>query len=347
MFTENFSKEDLGCIGIYAISSPSGKTYVGMTADSFNNRWKAHIKNLKGNRHCCAGLQNAFNKHGLDNLTFTIVFKMAKNSGAEKDCYNFLLLKEQEVWDAFKKDGVKLLNARPTGTGSVFQSEDTRKKISESLKANIDGRYLDLIAREDEIIELISDPSLSWYEIYTRLGVGKKRLTNYINYRQLSINGEPIKIFGKKIPQSPQKYKSIKAEPIWSGTAYMKKYDLSRDEFKKKVKEKWEETGSKTITAENFGITIKEVSFICNEGKAYSPGLQRTHERFHANWNKVFEDCQYCLDSGLPVNVTLPSARELHEMFVEKKMSMIAIANKYGINKAKVQQLLYKYGIRR
>lgn len=42
--------------GIYKITVPSGKVYVGMTTKSFAERWKKHKINLKGEQHHCSAL---------------------------------------------------------------------------------------------------------------------------------------------------------------------------------------------------------------------------------------------------------------------------------------------------
>lgn len=56
--------------GIYAITSPSGKRYVGQTLD-FSRRWKRHAYDLcRGNHHSIA-LQRAYNKYGT--LTYSVV----------------------------------------------------------------------------------------------------------------------------------------------------------------------------------------------------------------------------------------------------------------------------------
>jgi group I intron endonuclease len=55
--------------GIYSITSPSGKQYIG-SAVSFTNRWYIHLHHLRRNRHHSQALQNAYNKYGEENLVF-------------------------------------------------------------------------------------------------------------------------------------------------------------------------------------------------------------------------------------------------------------------------------------
>jgi group I intron endonuclease len=49
--------------GIYTITSPSGRQYVG-SAQSLRKRWTEHLRDLRKGRHHCEPLQRAFNKYG-------------------------------------------------------------------------------------------------------------------------------------------------------------------------------------------------------------------------------------------------------------------------------------------
>lgn len=58
--------------GIYAITSPSGKQYIGQ-ALSFKKRWWEHLSDLRNSSHHCKGLQNAYNKYGETGLVFSVI----------------------------------------------------------------------------------------------------------------------------------------------------------------------------------------------------------------------------------------------------------------------------------
>lgn len=123
-------------IGIYTITSLSGKKYVGMTSDNFKNRWRQHKKLLRRNKHTCFGLQNAFNKYGLDNLNFEIVKSYDKPDN-DKDRIKLIeKIKIDEVyyWELYSSQNIKLYNGKPTGTGSVYHTEETKEKIRSSMK---------------------------------------------------------------------------------------------------------------------------------------------------------------------------------------------------------------------
>ena len=127
--------------GIYKISAPSGGTYIGMTTKSFKERWSGHLKELRNGRHKCQGLRRAYAKYGLALLVFQIVEVL--DSSTEQE----ILLREQFWWDHLKSEGVNLYNGRPTGTGSVTHTDESKKMISDSIRAmnifngNVEERF--------------------------------------------------------------------------------------------------------------------------------------------------------------------------------------------------------------
>jgi group I intron endonuclease len=76
--------------GIYTITSPSGKQYVG-SAVSFRYRWWLHLRDLRKGAHHCVALQRAFKKYGEDALVFAKVAFVPKDD---------LIRREQEQIDA-------------------------------------------------------------------------------------------------------------------------------------------------------------------------------------------------------------------------------------------------------
>lgn len=88
--------------GIYAITTPSGRRYIG-SAVNFAHRWAVHRWNLRQGNHHSPGLQAAANKYGIEALRFDIL-----------ECVEppQLLMREQAHIDAA---GVRnLLNGAPT-----------------------------------------------------------------------------------------------------------------------------------------------------------------------------------------------------------------------------------------
>lgn len=101
--------------GVYTITSPSGRQYVG-SAVSFRKRWWRHLRDLRKNEHHCAPLQRAFNKYGETALRFDIVALVPRAD---------LLKREQEQIDARSRR--RLYNTLPTAG-----SHDGAKRSPES-----------------------------------------------------------------------------------------------------------------------------------------------------------------------------------------------------------------------
>lgn len=115
--------------GIYKITVPSGKVYVGMTTKSFAERWKKHKINLKGGQHHCSALQNAFNKYGVTSLNFEILEIVSEDTTEAE-----ILLKEKAWWLLIHSQGIEMLHPCPSGTGTVVMSEERRLKLSAAHK---------------------------------------------------------------------------------------------------------------------------------------------------------------------------------------------------------------------
>lgn len=113
--------------GVYRIVSPAGSIYVGMTMISFEKRLMGHLNSLKRGKHKCSGLQRAYIKYGWPQLTFEVLEDLVDSDEST------VLLRERDWWDHYKNLGINIYNARPTGTGSVFHSEETKKKIQQAI----------------------------------------------------------------------------------------------------------------------------------------------------------------------------------------------------------------------
>lgn len=132
--------------GIYVITSPSGKQYVG-SAINFTKRWQAHRLTLRKGTHHCIGLQRAANKYGVDALEFSVILVCERP---------MLVMYEQAALDSMKPSYNRCLVAgSPLGLkrtpearakmaaaklGNTFRrgktlTEENKKKISETLKA--------------------------------------------------------------------------------------------------------------------------------------------------------------------------------------------------------------------
>ena len=117
-------------IGIYKITFPNKRSYIGLTGKSFKERWGTHLHGLKSGKHKNPILQAHFNKYGIGSMKFEILESWAFTS---KEIDEKRLLEREQYWWDFFSSTVKLINGRPTGTGSVFHTKETRAKLSASL----------------------------------------------------------------------------------------------------------------------------------------------------------------------------------------------------------------------
>lgn len=105
-------------IGIYKLTSPTGRIYIGESVD-IERRWKEHSKGKSG----CPKLQDSINKHG---------FKNFKREILEECEITQLKIRErfyQELYNAISDFN---LNSQLTSTLELKQvhSEETKRKIS-------------------------------------------------------------------------------------------------------------------------------------------------------------------------------------------------------------------------
>lgn len=109
--------------GIYIITSPSGKKYIG-SAKNFYNRWKAHRSNLRAGHHHSPPLQRAYNKYGPANLSYKILLICA-----EED----LIMYEQIFLDGYQPEyNIAKIAGHPTLGRKA--SAETRAKQSAATK---------------------------------------------------------------------------------------------------------------------------------------------------------------------------------------------------------------------
>jgi group I intron endonuclease len=120
--------KNIKCCGIYKITNPSGKIYIGQTIDVIKR-----IKYYK--RMCCKQqikLYNSFNKHGWEQHIFEIVEECNINQLNEREIY----------WGSyFNTLGENGLNLR-LGNAKGVMSDESKQKISQSLMGKkVPSRY--------------------------------------------------------------------------------------------------------------------------------------------------------------------------------------------------------------
>jgi group I intron endonuclease len=108
-------------IGIYKITSPTGRIYIGQSTD-IQKRWDSYARTQgKGQARLC----RSFLKHGIALHTFEVVEECLFEHLNERERY------WQDYYDVLKESG---MNCRlvHTETKLAIFSEETRKKLSEA-----------------------------------------------------------------------------------------------------------------------------------------------------------------------------------------------------------------------
>ena len=127
-------------IGIYKITSPTGRIYIGQSVD-IEKRWK-YYKRLSCNKQPV--IYRSLKKYGVENHTFDILEECSVEELNNREGY------WQDFYDVVKNG----LNCRrvQTSDNSGYDSEETKRKRSEALKGK---------KRPSEVIEKMKKPRLN------------------------------------------------------------------------------------------------------------------------------------------------------------------------------------------
>lgn len=108
-------------VGIYKITSPSGKVYIGQSWD-IKERFRGYKKPSWHGKQ--PFLFNSFNKYGIGNHQFDIAHTLPHDIDQKTlDIY------EVFYWEQYKECGFKMMNAKEPGMGGKL-SEETKNKMS-------------------------------------------------------------------------------------------------------------------------------------------------------------------------------------------------------------------------
>lgn len=114
-------------IGIYTITSPSGKVYVGQSWD-IKRRWRMHRYRRTAKY---SKLTTSLDKYGNKSHSFEIIHQLPKDiDQATMDIY------EQFYMDTYRNAGIKLLNLKEGGSRGKHHP-DLIKAMSERMKGSI------------------------------------------------------------------------------------------------------------------------------------------------------------------------------------------------------------------
>lgn len=113
--------------GIYSITSPSGRVYIGQSWE-INERFGNYRR-----RECTKQrvLLFSFQKYGVEAHTFEVVHVVPFN-GEQSEMDRL----EQFYMDTYRARGIALLNCREAGSNGRL-SEETKRRVSDGLKGNI------------------------------------------------------------------------------------------------------------------------------------------------------------------------------------------------------------------
>jgi group I intron endonuclease len=114
-------------VGIYKITSPSGKVYIGQSWN-VKHRWADYGKSTTRSQ---TYLNHSFIKYGKKAHAFDVIHELPN------DCSQSILdLYEQLYMDLYRDCGAVLMNIREAGSRGKL-SEETKRKVSQGLIGNV------------------------------------------------------------------------------------------------------------------------------------------------------------------------------------------------------------------
>lgn len=129
--------------GIYSITSPSGKLYLG-SAINIRTRWKTHRKQLRRGIHHSPTLQRASDKYGVENLVFKVLLICQPENllvyeqiaiNALKPRYNIALTAGSNLGRKFGPQTAEHIAKRAAKHLGMRRSPETCARISAGQKA--------------------------------------------------------------------------------------------------------------------------------------------------------------------------------------------------------------------
>lgn len=150
-------------IGIYKITSPTNKVYIGQS-HNIEKRF-AQYKGLKCKDQ--PRIYNSLKKHGIQNHYFEVVCEIPK--GVNQSILDY---SEQFHMDAYRAMGFELMNLREAGSKGAF-SEESKRKLSISSKGK--NTWTKGLKRTDEQKKALSERVRMWHHDNGR--IPKKRMS--------------------------------------------------------------------------------------------------------------------------------------------------------------------------
>ena len=163
---------------IYKITNIiTNQCYIGQTFNSLEERWRKH----KQKNNNCRYLKNAFSKHGIDNFEFKLICI----------CFDSDLNKfEIEYIKKFNSLVPNGYNLREGGENGGKHNEETKKKISETLKNTLSSNKREIKLGRPHTEETKLKLSKALTGIKQKQETIQKRRELLIKYRVLKIDKE-------------------------------------------------------------------------------------------------------------------------------------------------------------
>lgn len=165
-------------IGIYKITSPSGKIYIGQSIN-IQKRWKhyAELFNCKNQPK----LYNSFLKYGVDKHKFDVIALCLAEDLNEIERYY------QDLFSAIGKNGLNCLLTN-TSTRSGCHSEETKKKMSVASSGRMLGRRV-----TNKTKQKLSDFNKG--KKHTKNTILKMKIANQYNNAKKILNTETGEVY--------------------------------------------------------------------------------------------------------------------------------------------------------
>lgn len=123
--------------GIYLIQNEiNGKMYIGQAID-IGLRWSTHLSLLQSGKHPSRYLQEAVNKYGIENFTFTVLCECEENKLNELEQYYIFCLETTDPRVGYNRQFGGQTNRPCKATRDLMSKAHTGKKHSEETKRKI------------------------------------------------------------------------------------------------------------------------------------------------------------------------------------------------------------------
>jgi hypothetical protein len=238
-------------IGVYSITSPSGKVYVGSSKD-IKKRWKAYYSLSCKNQ---VKLYRSLVKHGIDNHLFKI----------EIECSIEELFEWEHHYSNYYSSITKGLNCRiPNfGTTKGIVSQDSIKRMIDNHPKNNESW---MVKTRERLLRQMADPTIK-----VKMIEGRKRWMESVNFSEI------IKERYRNMPIEKRKEARDKCKATMiaknNGSYHSQQFkdNLSKrvkgvphtEEHKKKLKQNWE-SRRPLITDITTGIEYKNIDELCD-----------------------------------------------------------------------------------